>query len=306
MNDRGLVKSVTSNFFWRFAERILAQLVSLVVSTIIARLLLPKEYGIVAFVNIFITFANVFVTSGFGNALIQKKDSDETDFSSVFYMNLLIAIFLYLVIFVLAPIISNLYNYNGLTLVIRVMGLRLIVAAVNTIQHAYVAKKMQFKRFFWSTLIGTIISGVVGIVLAYNGYGIWALVAQYMTNTTIDTLVLFITVRWRPRLKFSLKSLKRLFPFGWKILISEIINTGYIEIRGIIIGLKYTSSDLAYYNKGQSFPKLMGANIETSMTSVLFPAMAKEQEDTNTLRQSALRARSGDPGSASGSMPGKQ
>lgn len=275
---------------WRFSERILAQVVTFVVSTVLARLLAPEYYGAIALVNVFITLANVFVSSGFGNALIQKKDANETDFSSVFYFNVVLSVVLYAAIFFCAPLVSELYEMPELTPVFRVMGLRLIVAAMNTVQQAYVSRHMLFKRFFLSTLGGTLMSGVVGIVMAYYGFGIWALVAQYMVNTTIATVVLFVTVKWRPRLAFSFSRLKGLISYGWKLLVSELVNTGYTELRSLIIGLKYSSADLAYYTKGQSFPKLLVVNINSSIQSVLFPALSKAQEDIARLKDMTRRA----------------
>lgn len=283
-------KQVASGFLWRFSERILAQVVTFVVSTVLARLLAPEHYGAISLVNVFITLANVFVSSGFGNALVQKKDANETDFSSVFYFNVTLSVVLYAIIFFCAPLVSELYEMPELTPVFRVMGLRLIVAAMNTIQHAYVSRHMLFRRFFWSTLGGTLISGVVGIVMAYYGFGIWALVAQYMVNTTIDTIVLFVTVKWRPRLTFSFSRLKGLLSYGWKLLASELVNTGYMELRSLVIGLKYSSADLAYYTKGQSFPKLLVVNVNNSIQSVLFPALAKAQDDMARLKDMTRRA----------------
>lgn len=283
-------EQVTSNFLWKFAERISAQFVSFVVSLVLARMLVPEHYGAIALVTVFITFANVFVSSGFGNALIQKKNSDDLDYSSVFYCSFAISLVLYGAIFFLAPTLAKFYNMPELTAVFRVMGLRLVVASVNSVQHAYVSKNMLFRRFFWSTLIGTVTSGVVGIVLAYMNFGIWALVAQYMISTTVDTVVLFITVPWRPRLLFSLSRVKGLFSYGWKLLVSELLNTGYNEIRSLIVGKKYSSADLAHYTRGQSFPALVVVNLNTSIHSVLFPAMSKAQDDKTQIKQMARLA----------------
>lgn len=282
--------AVASGFLWRFFERIAAQAVSFIVSTLLARLLLPEEYGTIALVNIFISLANVFVTSGFGNALVQKKNADDTDFSSVFYFNMTLSVVLYAVIFFCAPLIASIYDAPELTLVCRVMGLRLIIASVNTIQHAYVSRHMLFRRFFWSTLGGTVLSGIVGIAMAYFGFGIWALVAQYMVNVTTDTVVLFFTVKWRPKLLFSLKKLRGLISYGWKLLVSELVNTGYMELRSLIIGIKYTSADLAYYNRGQSLPKLFVVNVNSAIQSTLFPVLSKAQDDLERLRGMARRA----------------
>ena len=288
MND---VKSkVISSLAWKFAERITAQLVTFIVSIVLARLLDPEHYGAIAIVNIFIALANVFVVSGFGNSLIQKKDSDDTDFSSVFYFNIVMSVVIYIVVFFTAPLIADFYSMPILSPTLRVMGLRLIVAGVNSVQHAYVSRHMMFRRFFWSTLGGTLASAVVGITMAYHGFGVWALVGQYMTNTITDTIVLWFTVRWRPKLLFSFKRLGGLFSYGWKILCSALLETGYTELRSLVIGKVYTSEDLAYYNRGQSFPHLFVTNINTSIQSVLFPAMAQEQDKKARLKNMVRRS----------------
>ena len=290
MNESNLKSKVMSGFVWKFAERISAQLVTFIVSIVLARLLSPTHYGAIAIVNIFIALANVFVVSGFGNSLIQKKDADDTDFSSVLYFSILMSIVMYVVVFFSAPAIAKFYKMPILTPVLRVMGLRLIVAGINSVQHAYVARHMLFKRFFWSTLGGTLTSGVVGIIMAYQGLGIGALAAQDMTKSVVDTMVLWITVRWRPKLIFSLKRLGRMFSYGWKLLVSALLDTGYNELRSLVIGRMYTPYDLAFYNKGKSFPGLIVTNINASIQSVLFPAMASSQDRRGQVKAMCRRS----------------
>ena len=272
-------KSIISNVIWKFAERVVAQLVSLTVSILLARMLLPEHYGVVTMVMVFISFANVFVSDGIPTSLIQKKDADLVDFSSVFYFNLSLSLLIYFSLFFAAPFIANFYHEQELAPILRVLAVRIIIASVNSVQHSYVARHMMFKKYFWSTLFGTLFSGVVGIIMAYLGFGAWALVAQYMTNTTVDTLVLFVTVKWRPQLVFDLKRVKKLFKFGWRILCEGLSNTFALQIRNLVIGRVYTSEDLAFYSKGQQFPSLIVTNIAVSIGSVLFPAMANEQDD---------------------------
>ena len=260
------------------------------VSIILARMLDPSHYGAIALVTVFITFANMFVTSSFGNSLIQKKDADNVDFSSVFYFNIILGILVYAVVFIMAPYIAGYFNMEILCPVLRVLGLRLIVAGANSVQHAYVSKQMLFKRFFWSTLGGTIGSAILGITMAYMGFGIWALVVQYMFNSIIDTLVLWFTVKWRPKLAFSLKRLKNLFSYGWKFLVSSLLDTGYNELRSLVIGKMYTPADLAYYNKGKNFPNLIVTNVNSSIQSVLFPAMANCQDKKEQVKSMCRRS----------------
>lgn len=290
MNERQLKKTVITNLVWKFGERIIAQAISLIVSVILARILGPEEYGVVALVLIFITIANVFVSSGLGNALIQKKDADELDFSSVFYVNIALGVLLYGILFLCAPYIAKFYGIEELSLILRVLGIRIVIASVNTIQQAYVSRNMMFRRFFWSTLFGTLVSGVIGVWMAYSGWGVWALVAQYLTNTIIDTLVLWFTVRWRPIFKCSLKRAKVLFAYGWKLLVSALLDTGYRQLRNLIIGKKYTTSDLAYYNQGDKYPNLIVVNVNASISSVLFPAMSKYQEYPEKIKDMTRKA----------------
>lgn len=277
MKKNGLL----SNLSWKFAERMCAQIVTLVVSIVLARILTPEDYGIISIVTIFITFANVFVSDGFGSALIQKKTVDAMDYSSVLYFNMAFSIVLYIILFVSAPFISSFYGkgYEILTPVIRVLGLRIILSGINSIQQAYVSRKMIFKKFFLSTWSATVLSAVVGIYMAYSGYGIWALVGQYLTNTTISTIVLAITLRKKPLLAFSFSRVKSMLGFGSRILGTRLLITGFEEIRALIVGKVYSSEDLAFYDKGKQFPHLVVNNVNTSIGAVLFPKMAQQQEE---------------------------
>ena len=291
MDDkRTLKQSVFSGLIWTFGERIIAQGISFILSIILARLLLPEEYGIIAIVLVFINLANVFVSNGFGEALVQKKNADNTDFSTAFYCSLAVAVALYVALFLAAPLIAKIYRYNDLILVLRVLSLKIIISSVSTIQHAYVSRKMIFKRFFFSTIGGTLVSAVVGIGMAYAGLGVWALVAQYLVNTVIDTVILFITIPWRPSLSFSTQAAKRIVSYGWKITASALINTGYSELRNLVIGGFYTTTDLAFYNRGNQFPSLVITNIDTAIGKVVFPAMAQSNDDKIRLKAVSRRA----------------
>lgn len=281
---------VISGLIWRFAERAFAQGISLVVSIILARLLAPSDYGAISMVMVFITIANVFVDAGYSSALVQKKDADLLDFSTVFHFNMLFSIVLYLVLFFLSPYIANFYKMDILNPVLRVLALQVIIAGLKSTQVAYVQRNMLFKRFFWSTLGGTLISGIVGIVMAYHDFGVWAIVAQYLGNSLIDTLVLFFTVKWRPALIFSFDRWKEMFQYGWKLLVWSLSSTLYDNLRSLIIGKKYSSADLAYYTRGKQWPNLIITNVNTSISSVLFPALSKYQDDTSKIKTLTRRS----------------
>lgn len=275
---------ITSGIFWQLGERFLARGVEFIVSLVLARLLEPKDYGTVAIVLVFISLADVFVFSGFSTALIQKKDANNTDFSTIFYCSLISSFLFYFILFFSAPLIAEYYNNSDLVLIVRVFSLKIPLSVYNSIQHAYVSRHMLFKCFFWSTMIGTLVSCVVGIVLALYGFGVWALIAQYFTNTIIDTLVLSFTVKWHPSLCFSVKSAKTLMKYGWKILCADLSGTFFYQIRNFIIGKKYSSEDLAFYTKGLQLPQMLYTNIGNSINAVLFPAMSNHSDSIQTVR----------------------
>ena len=277
---------------WKFAERITAQLVTFVVSVVLARILDPSHYGVVTLVTVFITIANVFVSDGLGSALVQKKDVDKYDFSSALYFNIGFSILIYSLLFFAAPYISAFFGdgYEILTPILRVLGLRIIVASINSIQQAYISRKMIFKLFFLATLFGTVASAFVGIYMAYNGFGAWALVGQYLTNTTVDTIVLAIVMKKKPCLFFSWSRVKKLFNFGIKILGTGLLIAVYTEIRSFIIGKIYSVSDLAYYDKARQFPSLFVNNIVVTISAVLFPKVASQQDNPLLVKQTTQRS----------------
>lgn len=280
-----LGKSVFAGLLWSYAERISAQGVSFIVSIILARLIAPNEFGLLSMVNVLITLLNALSTSGFGNSLVQKKDADQNDFSTIFWSSTSISFVLAFLLFIFSPFIAGFYNNTRLVWVLRVMSIRLPISAINSVQHAYVQRRMEFRKFFFSTIIGTIISAVVGIYLAYRGCGVWALVAQYLTNSVIDTIVVFLTTRWHPSLTFSFSRFKPLFSFGYKIMFAVIISDITAQIRALVIGRRYSSEDLAYYDRGNSFPVIIVNNISTVLAKVAFPAFSSINDDDSRLKQ---------------------
>lgn len=283
-------KTVLSNLIWRFAERIGAQLVGFIVSIVLARLLEPDAYGTIALITVFTTILQVFVDSGLGNALIQKKDADNIDFSTVFFTNIVFCCLLYTMLFVLAPYIASFYGDSNITAYTRGLGLTLVISGVKNVQQAYVSRHMMFRRFFFSTLGGTIAAGCVGVIMAYTGFGVWALVAQQLINLSIDTLILWFTVKWRPDFVFSFERLKSLFNFGWKLLASNLISNVYENLRQLLIGKIYTSADLAQFNRGKQFPNLIVQNVNSSIDSVLLPTMAKVQDSKERVKVMTRRS----------------
>ena len=281
---------ILDNFIWRFAERCGAQLVTAVVTLLLARILMPEDYGRIALVEVFMNIMYVFVDCGLCTALIQKKEADEIDYSSVFYFDLVTGFAMYAIIFLAAPYIAAFYNDTELTAIVRVIGLMLIFAGLKGIQQVYVSRNMIFKLFFFSTLGGTVFSAGVGLWLAYSGFGAWALVAQQLSNTAVDTLILWLTVGWRPKRLFSWQRLKGMLSYGWKLLASSLLGTIYNNLRSLLIGRVYTSADLAYYNQGQMLPDAITNNVDSSIDSVLFPVMSAEQDDASMVKDMTRRA----------------
>lgn len=276
--------SIFSGFFWKFNEQITSQLVSFVVSIILARILAPKEYGIVALVNVFIVIMEVFVTTGFSSALIQKKNVTRLDFSTLFHCSFIFSIMLYCIVFFSSGFIAAFYHNRMLIPVIRILSLRLPISAFNSIQMAYVSRKMAFRKIFVSTTIATIISGVLGIVLAYMNFGVWALVWQGLTSVLFQTMVLFFQIPWRPYFEFSISEAKVLMNYGWKVLAANFLGTFFLQFRSLIIGRFYNASDLAYYNRGSRFPELISNNVDGTISSVLFPALSQYSDSPDRLK----------------------
>ena len=297
-DNQSLRKKTISGVLWKLSERVSGQIVSFIVSIILARRLLPEDYGIIALVSVFITICDKLVISGFATSLIQKKDADNLDFSTVFFFSVVMSLVLYTLLFFCAPLIADFYSaYDRAMLiaVIRVMGIQVIATAVNSVQLAYVSRTMQFRKTLSASLTATVLSAAVGIWMAYTGYGVWALVAQYCINIVTVMTILWFVVRWRPDFAFSIQRFKALFSYGWKIFAASIIKVVYNDLRSLVIGQYYTAEDLAYYNKGQSFPQLVESNVSGTIESVLFPAISKRQtskEDMLAILRRAIKTTS--------------
>ena len=277
-------RSISSGFAWKLMERFGVQGIQFVLQIILARLLDPEHYGVLSLMVIFTTLANVFIQTGFNTALIQNKDVDEDDYSSVFWITLLIAGGLYGVLFFSAPLIAAFYDMPSIIVPFRVLSLMLFPGALQSVQLAKVSKEMNFRKVFFSNIGAIVISGVGGIVLAYQGAGIWALVAQTLLNVSIASLVMWFTVKWHPRLICNFKRVKILFTFGWKLLVSGLIETLYQDLRSLVIGKKYNSDMLGYYNRGKQFPQFFINAVNGTVQSVMLPAMSQKQDEQAQLK----------------------
>ena len=282
---------VAKNLFWKILERIGSQAVTLVVSVVLARLLEPEAYGTVALVTMFTTVLQVFVESGMATSLIQKKNADDVDFSSMFYFNVFVSLVLYLAIYLCAPLIAKFYNKPELVVLTRVLSITVLVTGMRNVQQAYIAKHMMFKKTFLSTLIGSIVSSVVGIYMAYAGYGVWALVATQLVSVVVAVIVMWVVVPWKPKLIFSAHRLKELLRFGGNVLVVGVWTKIFEKIRGLIIGKFYTTTDLAFYEKGNQIPYLLFSTVNSSIDSVLLPTLSNNGQDDNE-RLKAMARRS--------------
>ncbi len=286
-----LKSSVITSLFWKFFERMGTQSVQFVVAILLARLLSPADFGLIALVTVFIAVANVFVQSGLNTALIQKKNADNLDFSTVFYASLILAVLLYGMLFLLAPIIAQFYsNQKELIPVVRVLGLMLPLGALNSIQEAYVARNMMFKKLFYRSIGAIIPAGLLGVACAYMGAGIWALVVQQLSNSVLICVIMWFSVKWRPSLAFSLERWRKLFSFGWKLLCSALLDTCFNNLQNLIIGKMFTPASLGFYNRGDQFPKLIVNNLNASIQSVMLPSLSSVQDDRQRLKTIFRRA----------------
>lgn len=280
------------NFLWKFLEQTLGQAVSLVVSIVLARLLLPEDYGVVTVVLIFICLCDVFISQGFASALIQKKEVDEKDLSSMFYGSLILSFLLYCFLFMSAPFIQDYFGtqYVLLCPILRVMGLQIPVSAIKAIQQSIVSRNLEFKKFFWATLSGKIVSAFVGIAMAMKGMGAWALAGQSLSCCIVDTCVLSLIVKWKPILYFSVKRIMPMLSFGSKLVLAGLVDTLYNKLRSFVIGKRFSPSDLAFYEKGDQFPSLLMNTTNSSLMAVLFPVMAKFQDEKDQVLQVCRRS----------------
>lgn len=281
---------VLRGLFWKIMENGGSQGIQFVIAIILARLLTPAEYGLVGIIMIFITIANVVVQNGFSTALIQKKHSDEVDFSSVFYFSLLIAAAMYVVLFAAAPSIAAFYRNDVLRPIVRVLAVVLFPGAVIAVQTAYVSRKMEFKGLFKATMAAVLVSGAISVCMAYRGLGVWAMVGQQVSYYLALMCSLFVTVTWRPRWMFAMGRIRAMLAFGWKLLFAALIDTLFNNLYGLIIGKIYNEELLGAYNRGDQFPKLIVNNLGAAIQSVLLPAFSARQGDIAQVRSMVRRA----------------
>lgn len=287
-NDRN--QTVFISILWKLLERTSVQGIGIIVNIVLARLLDPTDYAPLTVMVIFTSLANNLVQSGFNTSLIQNKDVTKDDYSSVFNVSLLFAGLLYGVIFFCAPAIERFYAMPELAKLLRVLALMLFPATLNSVQMAKIVREMQFKKVFLNGLVAALLSGVVGITMAYMDFGAWALVAQQLVCQVGVCVVMWFTVDWHPRVFVCWERVRVLFGYGWKLLAASTLNTLYNDLSALIIGKRYTAVTLAYYSKGQEWPSKLMSNISDTIQSVMLPALAKEQDDKKACKELMRRS----------------
>lgn len=285
----GRAKGIVA-LIWASADKIFTNGFSLVISVILARLIDPSEYGIIATASIFTILLSLFVEPGMTSALIQKKKLDNLDYSSILSFNLVLGIALYVLLLSLSNVIGRWFEIPELSEVIKVLGLQIIIGSVNSVQIAYVQRNMLFKKYFRCSLTAAVLASIVGIYMAYRGFGVWALVAYTLTRQVINTIMTLFMFGCYFGFRFSSKRFAEMFPFASRILVTKFVDQGYVEVTQTIISKVYSPQDLALYNRGKSFPNLIISNLNSSLASVIFPYFSKLQEETDTLYKSMRTA----------------
>lgn len=287
--DKSVSHQAVKGVMWSAVERFSVQGIQFVLSIVIARLVLPSEYGLIAMLGIFLAIAQTFVDSGFSNALIQKKDRTEVDFSTVFYFNIVVALVVYGVLFISAPFIASFYGEPKLVPVTRWVGVNLLLSSLSIVQRAKLTIRVDFKTQAKASLLAVIVSGLVGVFWAYRGYGVWALVFQALTSGLLNTLLLWIFARWMPLWCFSMESFKTLFSFGSKLLLSGLMHTIYINLYSLVIGKSYSAMDVGFYNRSYQLAGFPSTNIVNILTRVIYPVQCEMQDDDDRLNTSFMR-----------------
>lgn len=289
-NQKSLKSKAAKGLFWSVGERLFTQGGLFVISLVLARILSPTEYGTLAMLLVFVNLADILVTNGLGESLIQCPEASRKDFSTIFFCGFALSIVLYAIIFFSAPAIGDFYGDSDVVLPLRILALRLPFSSLSAIQRAYVSRNFLFRKQFFASFIGSFMSGIVAIALASLGAGLYALIAQQFLNILLCSFLLAILCRWLPGVGFSMRSVRRILPLGLQFAGANFVNSLYTEGRALVIGKFYSSADLAYYNRGNQFPSLIVGNINTPISNVMLPVMSSVNNDKARLRAVTRKA----------------
>lgn len=283
MAEGSLKNKVIGGMAWTGIEKIVNKAVNFLIGIALARMLAPTDYGVIGMLAIFIAVANTFTDSGLSNALIQKQDRTEKDFCTIFYFNIVVAIGFYLALFFASPYIAQFYNMPILEDVTKVVALSLIITGFTAVQRTRLTIDLRFQTQALISVISLLVTGAVGLILAYLGFGVWALVFQALAGQLISSICIWYSSRWMPKLIFSKTSFKQLFGFGSKLLCSSLINTIYGNLYTLVIGKAFSPADVGFYNKGNEYALLPTQAMQDMTLKVNYPILAKMQDDNERL-----------------------
>ena len=279
MAEQGLKDKTVKGTFWSAADAFLGQGVTFIVGIVLARLLSPEEYGLIGIVTVFTTVLLGIVDSGFSNSLIRKREVDDNDYNTLFLFNLVVSVVLFVLLFLGAPWIAAFFGRTQLVALVRVMGLLLILQALSIVQDTQLKRRIDFKTRTKASFIAAISSGVIGIGMAYMDYGVWSLVGQQLSRQLVYSGCLWILNRWWPKLKFSIPSLRYMWGFGWKLLVSGLLNNIWLELKKVVVSKYYSPATLGQYTKAGEYAQLFSTNFTTIIQRVTYPALAQVQND---------------------------
>jgi len=279
-----LKEKTVSGLFWSAIDSFANHGIQFVIGIILARLLTPREFGLIGMITIFVAVSQTFINSGFSSALIRKKECTQADYSTVFYYNMAMGLILYLILYFSAGAISSFFQEPELKWLVRALGINLIIGSVTLIQDTTIRKRIDFKLLTKIAVISSLISGIIGTVLAFAGFGVWSLVARSLATSFFSSLLVWLWNRWKPILVFSVKSFKELFGFGSKLLASSLIDTVYNNIYYLVIGKYFTAQELGYYTRASGFRDLPSKSLNTIMSRVTYPVLAQMQDNKKLLK----------------------
>ena len=289
MSEPSLKKTTVKGVGWSFTDSILSQGITFLVGILLARLLSPEEYGLLGILMIFILISESIVNSGLSSALIRKQDATERDYNTVFLTNLVLSLVMYGVLFLCAPLISLFFEKSQLTILLRVLGIVVVFNALSLVPLTKLTKKVDFKTITYCSFVASVISGIVGISMAFAGCGVWSLVGQQISRQLVHFIALWIANKWLPRIQFSIESFKKLWNFGWKLLISGLINTIWNEIYKVVIGKFYSPATLGQYTQAHFYSDLFSRNLTNVIQRVSYPVLSQLQEERERLKQAYRR-----------------
>ena len=290
-DDANSLRSRTlSSFVWKFLERIGYQFIQMAVQIVLARLLTPEDFGVLAIMVVFVNVGNVIVQSGLNTALVQSRDATDDDFSTVFWMSLAISVIFYVAVFVSAPFVSDFYRMPELIWPLRVLCLVLMINALNACQVAHIQRDLAFRKIFNATIASVVVSGTAGIAAAFAGWGVWALVVQQLSYQMVNCVVLAAQVSWHPRLVFVRSRARELFSFGWKLLASGLLETLYQSLSDLIVGAQFTQADLGVFSQGKRYPQAVGTILDGAVQPVMLSAISRVQDDIDQVKRIMRRA----------------